>query len=133
MIMKKLNNKGFTLIELLAVIVILIAIIGIAIPSITASLERNKDKVDKSKEQIIISAAELCVSDYKNEVARKSSPCYITIATLNRDGYLSDNDVVDSDGNSILSNSVEIRHSGGNITGIEIVSGDSAGDSCLVE
>lgn len=42
--MKKLNNKGFTLIELLAVLVILIAIMSIAIPSISSSLDRTKEK-----------------------------------------------------------------------------------------
>ena len=49
----KLNNKGFTLIELLAVIVLLIAISAIAIPSITASIERSKDKQDDAKKRII--------------------------------------------------------------------------------
>lgn len=35
----KLNNKGFTLIELLGVIVILMAILYLAIPSLTSSVE----------------------------------------------------------------------------------------------
>lgn len=98
MIMKKLNNKGFTLIELLAVIVILIAIIGIAIPSITASLERNKAKVDDSKKQIIISAAELYVSDHKNSLIVSSGSCYITIERI--EDYLSDNDIKDINDNN---------------------------------
>ena len=40
----KLNNKGFTLIELLGVIVILMAILYLAIPSLTSSVERSKNK-----------------------------------------------------------------------------------------
>ena len=43
--MRKLNNKGFTLIELLAVLVILVVIMSIAIPSITSSVERNKENM----------------------------------------------------------------------------------------
>ena len=42
--MKRLNKKGFTLVELLVVIVILGVIMSIAIPSITSSIERSKDK-----------------------------------------------------------------------------------------
>ena len=57
--MKKLNNKGFTLVELLAVLVILIAIMSIAIPSISSSLERSKSKQDTAKQKILESAAEL--------------------------------------------------------------------------
>ena len=48
--MKRLNKKGFTLVELLVVIVILGVIMSIAIPSITSSIERSKDK---QKTQII--------------------------------------------------------------------------------
>ena len=42
--MKKLNKRGFTLIELLAVLVILVVIMAIAIPSVTSSIERSKNK-----------------------------------------------------------------------------------------
>ena len=47
--MKKLNKRGFTLIELLAVLVILVVIMAIAIPSVTSSIERSKQKEYKSK------------------------------------------------------------------------------------
>ena len=87
--MKKLNNKGFTLIELLAVLVILIAIMSIAIPSISSSLDRTKGKQDSAKEKIIESAAELYVTE---------GECYITVATLKREHYLSDEELKDSDG-----------------------------------
>ena len=42
--MKKLDNKGFTLVELLAVIVILIAVMSVAVPAISSSLGKNKEK-----------------------------------------------------------------------------------------
>ena len=45
---KRKNQKGFTLIELLAALVILTAIMGIAIPSITSSLEEQKPNKIKS-------------------------------------------------------------------------------------
>ena len=59
--MKKLNKKGFTLIELLAVLVILVVIMAIAIPSVTSSIERSKDKEKNMKIKLILSEAELYV------------------------------------------------------------------------
>ena len=57
--MKRLNRKGFTLVELMAVIAILIIIIGIALPNITSSIERSKNKQKDAKKELIISSAEL--------------------------------------------------------------------------
>ena len=55
----KLNKIGFTLIELLAVVVILLAISMIAISSISAAIERNKEKQNNAKIEVIISYAKL--------------------------------------------------------------------------
>lgn len=98
--MKKLNNKGFTLIELLAVLVILIAIMSIAIPSISSSLDRTKEKQSNAKIKIIKSAAELYVTDHKNNIIT-SDECYIAVQTLVDEHYLSDDEAKDSDGNAI--------------------------------
>lgn len=98
--MKKLNNKGFTLIELLAVLVILIAIMSIAIPSISSSLDRTKEKQRSAKEKIIESAAELYVTDYKNNIPT-SGYCYIFVKTLVIENYLSADEAKDSDGNEM--------------------------------
>lgn len=95
--MKKLNNKGFTLIELLAVLVILIAIMSIAIPSISSSLDRTKAKQSSAKIKIIESAAELYVTDYKNNIPT-SGDCYISVQTLVDEHYLSSDELKDSDG-----------------------------------
>lgn len=95
--MKKLNNKGFTLIELLAVLVILIAIMSIAIPSISSSLDRTKAKQSSAKEKIIESAAELYVTDHKNNIST-SGNCYIAVQTLVDEHYLSSDELKDSDG-----------------------------------
>ena len=57
--MKRLNKKGFTLVELLVVIVILGVIMSIAIPSITSSIERSKDKQKTQIIKLIESAGEL--------------------------------------------------------------------------
>lgn len=57
--MKKLDKKGFTLVELLVVIVILVVIMSIAIPSVTSSLERSKEKQKNAKIELIESAAEI--------------------------------------------------------------------------
>lgn len=59
--MKKMNRKGFTLIELLAVLVILAVIMTIAIPSVTSSIERSRDKEKNMKIKLIESEAELYI------------------------------------------------------------------------
>lgn len=102
----KLNNKGFTLVELLAVIVILVTILLIAIPSITSSLERSKTKQLEAKKALIVSAAEIYVSDHKNNFPGDPSDNYgigyvICISQLVDAGLLLDSEVKDADGNEI--------------------------------
>lgn len=81
----KLNNKGFTLVELLGVIIILMAILYLAIPSLTSSVERSKRKQFEQKKELIISAGELYISDIKT-TKRK---CRITLDKLKNEDYLS--------------------------------------------
>lgn len=101
----RINNKGFTLVELLAVIVILLAISVIAIPNITASLERNKNKMSESQKKLIASSAELYISENKNTITYYSSfvagSCCLSINTLESMGYLSSDDLKDANGNVI--------------------------------
>lgn len=101
----RINNKGFTLVELLAVIVILLAISVIAIPNITASLERNKNKMSESQKKLIASTAELYISENKNTITYYSSfvagTCCLSINTLESMGYLSSDDLKDANGNVI--------------------------------
>lgn len=109
--MKKLNNKGFTLVELLAVLVILIAIMGIAIPSISSSLERTKEKQNESRYKIIESAAEQYVTDHKNDVYRKldsNNKCYFEINKLSK--YLSDEEMQDASGNDLSGNYINFEN-----------------------
>lgn len=105
---KRLNNKGFTLVELLAVLVILIAIMGVAIPSISSSLERTKDKQNKSRIKIIESAAEQYVTDYKNVIynnlkAAGKNSCHILIEEIT---YLSKDEMKDADDKDLSNNYV---------------------------
>ena len=99
--MKKiLNNKGFTLVELLAVLVILVAIMGIAIPTISSSLERTKSKQNDARKEIIESAAEQYVTDNKNAVYAKLeqlgvNSCYVRISKLS--DYLSSDEMKGAD------------------------------------
>ena len=103
--MMKLNNKGFTLVELLAVIVILLAISMIAIPNITASLEKNKGKLSDSQKKIIVSSAELFISENKNSLSYYSSfmngSCCLSTDTLKNNGYATSEDLKDANGNDI--------------------------------
>lgn len=108
--MKKLNNKGFTLVELLAVLVILIAIMGIAIPSISSSLERTKEKQNQSRYKIIESAAEQYVTDHKNAVYSNldgNNKCYFEINKLSK--YLSDDEMKDASDNDLSGNYVNFE------------------------
>ena len=82
--MKKINKKGFTLIELLVVIVILVVIMAVAIPSVTSSIERSKDKQLTQVKNLVTSAAELYYDSHKNTFSGNK----ITIKTLIDEGYL---------------------------------------------
>ena len=104
--MMKLNNKGFTLVELLAVIVILLAISMIAIPNITASLEKNKNRLSDSQKKIIVSSVELFISENKNSLGYYSNfmsgSCCLSTNTLKDNGYITDDDLKDSNGNDLV-------------------------------
>lgn len=94
-----LNNKGFTLIEVLAVLAILSAIIGIAIPSFTSSLESSKEKKEEDRKARLISAAEMYVTDYKESIYTGmgfSDSCYIKTEVLGEKGYASYDDILES-------------------------------------
>lgn len=100
-----MNNKGFTLVELLAVLVILITILLIAIPTITSSVERNKQNALAKKYDIIEAAAETYVNLYKNSIRYNdfiSGTCGIEINDLKEVGLLTDDDLKDADNNTIL-------------------------------
>ena len=100
----KLNNKGFTLVELLAVLVILVTILLIAIPSITSSVERNKQKLKDKKIDIIEVAAESYVNLYKNNInytSFKAGSCGIDVSKIVGVGLLTNEDIKDSDNNSL--------------------------------
>lgn len=75
----KLNKKGFTLIELLAVIVLLLAISAMAISSISAAIERNKEKQNNTKKEVIAGLAEQYYVDHRNSL--KGYNC-IAVPTL---------------------------------------------------
>lgn len=99
--MKKLNNKGFTLVEILAVLIILIAIMAVAIPSITSSIERTKEKQNNAKKEMLESFAEIYVDNHKNAINNKlgtNTSCYIRISTLKQESYFKEDAELDADG-----------------------------------
>ena len=106
--MKKLNKKGFTLVELLVVIVILVVIMSIAIPSITSSLERSKQKEYDAKVKLIISAAELYFDKHRNSypISSNTSTSYqVDISELITEGYLTEEEAKDPFTNNIIDDS----------------------------
>lgn len=101
------NNKGFTLIELLAVLVLLLTILLIAIPSITSSVERNKNNMLKKKYDLIEAQAESYVNMYKNSINYQkfistTDFCGINIQKIKQTGLLTADDLKDADNKSII-------------------------------
>ena len=90
----KLNKKGFTLIELLAVVVIILAISVIAVSSISAAMERNKEKQNNAKKEIIVGYAKLYYEEHKNSLSSRSPKC-ISLSELE----LTESEITDVDGN----------------------------------
>ena len=103
----KLNKKGFTLIELLAVIVILLAISVIAIPSISAAIERSKNKTLERKKDVIESYAEIYYDKYMKNT-NKNSFC-VDVSELKKELNLDDSETNDGEfnGGSVEYNSGE--------------------------
>lgn len=106
---KKKNNKGFTLIELLAVVVIMLAISVMAISSISAAIERNKEKQNAAKIEVIESYARLYYEKNKNSLNSKSGCILINKLDLN------DKEKVDANGNT-FTGGVRYTISGGKVT-----------------
>ena len=90
----KLNKKGFTLVELLAVVVILVLIVSIAIPTITSTLERQKEKKVTNEQELLASAAELYLTENAATLNYKSgSTCSVHINDLIAKDYISKNNI----------------------------------------
>jgi len=98
------NNKGFTLIELLGILVILTIILLVAIPNITSTFERNKQKINEQKKEVILSAAEIYANKYKEIFSYKnflSGNCGIVVSEIKEKNLLTDSELLDSEGNEI--------------------------------
>ena len=95
-----MNRKGFTLVELLAVLVLLSAIMYIAIPSISSSMERSKNKKKEKNIQLLEAAAEMYFADHRYAI-QKNSQCYIVLEDLVSGGYVS-SDTVKNDDDELL-------------------------------
>lgn len=106
---KNINNKGFTLVELLGVIVVLLAIMLVAIPSIASTYEKNKNKIDDQKKQNIISAAEIYASVHlkSNNVAGYNNfldgSCGISLKDILDEDLITKNELKDSKGSDLYS------------------------------
>ncbi|OBZ12973.1 type II secretion system protein [Bacillus sp. FJAT-26390] len=70
----KRNQKGLTLIELLAVLVIVGIIAAIAIPAISGTINKSKEKADAATDQMIIeSVLRYVVDENLNETVTAKS------------------------------------------------------------
>ena len=94
--MKKLNRKGFTLIELMVVIAILVIIMGIALPNITSSIERSKQKQKDNKIRLIESAGELYFDRHKGTISADDQELGVSINTLLAENFVSSEEIKDT-------------------------------------
>lgn len=95
MLVRRLNNKGLTLIELIAAIAVMLIILLISVPSLSAIIERNKGVQDKKNIEILNSAVELYLDMYKTKINRyddfTTGNCQMPISELkNKDLLESD-------------------------------------------
>ena len=125
---KRFNNRGFTLVELLVVIVILIAIVSLAIPSITSSMERSKDKINAGKLEVLGSAGELYLSSKNRSKLNDyyKGKCYVTLTELKTDGYISDEEMKDANGDRFKE-----QVYWGKINNVYTTSDNSGVDKCI--
>ena len=86
-----MKNKGFTLMELLGSITILALIAIIAFPAILNMLGDSQSKIDKAKQDYVISAAREYVKDNDLEVNTT-----IEVSTLIEQNYLK-KDMIDEE------------------------------------
>ena len=82
----KIDKKGFTLMELLAVIVIMAIIFAVAVPSISSSIERSKQKQLNAKIEVIEAAGEVYISTHKNISS-------VSVAKLYEEGNLTKEEI----------------------------------------
>lgn len=81
------NNKGFTLIELLVVVVILLGISLVAIPNISNSLSKRKEKEYQNTKETLI--------EYANIYVNKNINIYNCLKQ-NTNGYISLEDIANA-------------------------------------
>ena len=106
-------KKGFTLIELLAVIIILGIILLIIVPNVAGILNRSQERLNEEQIREIESAAKqwgLRNLNIKNNKPYKGGNVisYVTIDTLQKEGFLENKDVRDLTDNSDVSLNTKI-------------------------
>jgi len=87
-----MKKNAFTLIELIAVIVILGILVIVIMPTFTDTLNRTKERLnDSQKNQIIAAARNWGMQKLSLESNKNIN--YVTIKTLQNDGFLDDKEV----------------------------------------
>lgn len=84
-----MKNRGFTLMELLGVIIILALLMIIVFPSIINSVKNSSNKTDTLTKELIYNAADLFISEHKNDFPKMNGSKYsIELKDLVDEGFL---------------------------------------------
>ncbi len=106
-----MNKKGFTLIELLAVISILALIAMIVFPAINSAIRSAEESAYNDQIKIIENAAKEWALDNVDKLPDEGEPsAQVSVSTLEEEGYISDEDVLDPRNNERLTGSVKITY-----------------------
>ena len=88
-------KRGFTLVELLAVMILLGVVSLIAIPSIGKILNRSREKARESTKNELIKAAKEYYADNIRELPDDGSHKCLSVSEIEKNGYISNDDIVD--------------------------------------
>lgn len=102
-------KKGFTLIELLAVITVLGLLAVISFPIVNKQINDSKEKTYENQEKTIINAAKRWGFDNDNLLDTLETTT-VSIDRIQKDGYLTNGDVIDPRTDKKLTGCIEISY-----------------------
>ena len=101
-----MNKKGFTLVELIGVIVLLAAIALIAVPQITKTIDRSKEKTYRDQIDALLQASRRYVSEIG---PKNTNPFTITLQELMSNQLIEKGTKIKKKNNEDVSSKIELE------------------------